>query len=89
MKIDCASCQICRSICPAGIDIPFFLGIYEQYKEDVANALRECKRTGGKKGPENCIECGACQTYCPQEIKVMEYIREMAMEEQIFAFEKV
>ncbi len=54
----------------------------------MVNALREYKKAGGKKDPEDCIECGACQTYCPQEIKVMEYIRKMAMTEQMLHNEK-
>ena len=70
----CNHCNKCSEVCPAGIDIPAMLQIYDQYKNEGAAALKRMDAQEFPANPQDCIECGACSSYCSKKI-----IKELAM----------
>ncbi len=76
--IPCTGCDYCAKVCPQGIGISgamtalnYFINFQDPY---AANAqLRVVVRfNGGKKMPNECIRCGACEKACPQNIPILE-----------------
>ena len=75
----CNHCNKCSEVCPAGIDIPAMLQIYSQYQIEDAAALKRMDTREFSANPQDCIECGACSSYCHEKIPVKKIIRELAM----------
>ncbi len=76
--IRCTSCKYCLP-CPQGVAIPNILGIKMEYAmyDDLNrsrmiynNFIKEENRA------DKCINCGACELKCPQNIKIMKWLRE-------------
>ena len=68
VKVSCTACEYCMP-CPAGVNIPknftfynnhFMFDKEENYSLDVPK----------KERASNCIECGKCETHCPQGISI-------------------
>ncbi|MBQ1311579.1 MAG: aldo/keto reductase [Blautia sp.] len=77
-KIGCTGCRYCMP-CPNGVNIP---GIFSAWN-DVAlyNAepsehygLREIR--SNDQGADHCVECGACESACPQNLPIIEKLKE-------------
>lgn len=79
VKVGCTGCGYCMP-CPAGVNIPEIFKIYNDaglspwdlfgktfYSLVVANS-------GG--GAANCLECGRCETKCPQHLSIMDTLKE-------------
>ena len=75
--VPCTGCKYCLP-CPNGVFIP---GVFEYY-----NAAVMMGKLDGPKGEydfmcaegiatPNCIECGVCETKCPQEIKIRDELK--------------
>ena len=75
----CNHCNKCSEVCPAGIDIPTMLQIYDRYQIEGAAALKRMDAQEFFANPQDCIECGACSSYCPEKIPVKKIIRGLAM----------
>jgi predicted aldo/keto reductase-like oxidoreductase len=69
--------------CPAGVDIPKNFSMYNsfylldgkfrdsvrfQYNAQVPESAR----------PDHCVKCGRCETHCPQQIKIMSELENVA-----------
>ena len=79
-KMDaCTHCGRCVEVCPAGIDIPIAIQIYDQCRENNWTALYQLNALPANAGPEDCIECGVCSTHCPAKIEIKDIVRELAM----------
>jgi len=78
VRIGCTGCEYCQP-CPQEIKIPHlfrrydncavfggFEKLYEKYKEDPAF--------------EKCISCGACESACPQNIKIRDWLKTIDQE---------
>lgn len=77
--VPCTACRYCCDGCPAGLDIPYLLTCYNDYKYAATitpsmrlDALPEEKR------PAACIGCGQCSHACPQGIDVPAALAELA-----------
>ncbi|MBE6649069.1 MAG: 4Fe-4S dicluster domain-containing protein [Ruminococcaceae bacterium] len=68
--LPCTSCNYCVPNCPAGIDIPSVINVYNEFAKGETLELEVKDSKGGK--PSECIACKACEAVCPQQIKISE-----------------
>ncbi len=76
----CTACRYCTEKCPRGLDIPKLLRIYNDYvfSGSVDLAKKGLKDIPEDKLPTACVGCRACESVCPQLIKISEAMREFA-----------
>ncbi len=72
--LPCTSCRYCTEHCPMELDIP---NIIEYYNDHVYSgggflAPMAIKALPDDKKPSACIGCRACESVCPQNIKISE-----------------
>jgi len=79
IRVNCTSCQYCMP-CPSGVNIP---ELFWGYNHDaVFDDFEKGKYwTTSFVPPEaqahNCIECGQCESQCPQGISIMEHLKKI------------
>jgi predicted aldo/keto reductase-like oxidoreductase len=76
-KVNCTECKYCMP-CPQGVDIPWNFSIYNQ--ASMYNMYQEMRNDYAKKEKEraeNCVECGVCETKCPQNLPIREILKEV------------
>ncbi|MDF2615008.1 MAG: putative oxidoreductase of aldo/keto reductase family [Clostridia bacterium] len=84
-KIPCTACGYCMP-CPAGVDIPGCFSCYnDKYLlKDKSVRFRYLQTLGAMSvKPANasqCIECGKCESHCPQEIAIREKLKIVSRE---------
>ena len=78
--IPCTSCRYCVEHCPQNLNIPQLLNIYNEYKFSMNGvaAQRSVIRIAEGKRPSDCLQCQACESVCPQKIKVSEELARFA-----------
>lgn len=80
-EIDCTDCKYCMP-CPVGVNIPWCFGLYNQ--AHMYNAKGPCSRDYFSPfNPESqraskCIRCGQCESLCPQHLKIMDGLEQVA-----------
>ena len=77
--VPCTACRYCCDGCPVGLDIPYLLQCYNDYK--FAQSLPPSMRIDAleeEKRPAACIGCGQCMHACPQGIDVPAALAELA-----------
>lgn len=80
-SIPCTACHYCTDGCPKHIPIPEIFKarnkqlIWEQIEEGKAAYVQAVKDAGAA---SDCIACGQCERACPQQIKVIERLKECA-----------
>lgn len=77
-QIPCTKCCYCTKGCPMGVNIPEIFKAYNNYL--VFNNMRGAianygwaTRDGGF--ASKCIECGQCESVCPQQIPIIENLK--------------
>lgn len=74
-KVPCTGCNYCMP-CPKGINIPACFTAYNSsYITGYISGMQQYAVTTGMMGEDtrlasDCIECGACESHCPQNIAV-------------------
>jgi len=71
--VPCTGCRYCVATCPAQINIPEVLKVYNDHK-DIPWTFMGLMRTGSKGKPMDCVSCGLCTKHCPQNINVPQYM---------------
>ncbi|HOT91333.1 MAG TPA: aldo/keto reductase [Anaerolineae bacterium] len=80
-KLYCTGCKYCQP-CPQEVNIPHIFelynlgqvyGLWEYAKNDYAT-FPNSPWIGGKQA-DACIECGECETKCPQNIQIREQLK--------------
>lgn len=77
--VPCTACRYCCEACPAELDIPKLISMYNEARYD-ASLLRTFTlgAMDSKELPSACLACGACAQLCPQEIAIPEIMGKFA-----------
>ena len=85
ITVPCTGCSYCTGGCPKNIAIPQYFSIYN---EDMRENLEEKGWTinftnytilAGKFGKaSDCIQCGQCESVCPQHLAIINYLKDVA-----------
>lgn len=76
-KVDCTGCKYCIP-CPENVSIPDILTLYnDAYVYDVLEESTKsyANLVDKKTDSSRCIECGLCEGKCPQNLTIMEYLK--------------
>lgn len=74
-QINCTACKYCMP-CPSGVDIPQCFGFYNMaYMMDNVKKARFWYNRISK--ASNCIECGECESHCPQNISIIAMLKKV------------
>ncbi|HCX65140.1 MAG TPA: aldo/keto reductase [Eubacteriaceae bacterium] len=75
-EIPCTSCQYC-SDCPQNIKIWDIFSLYNNAKiyDDLDSSIAAYGRIPEEFRADQCIECGACEEACPQNIEIIDYLK--------------
>ncbi len=82
IAIACTGCRYCESHCPNGIAIPDYFSIYNSYCRHPADGWKmspvyaKIAQTHGR--ASDCIACGQCQSHCPQNIPITQWLPKVA-----------
>ncbi len=82
--IPCTACSYCVEGCPMNIPIPKYFSLYNADRKEVKSKGWTPQREyydnlaaeHGAAG--DCIECGQCEGICPQHLKVIKKLKEVA-----------
>ena len=78
-SIPCTNCRYCVKGCPRRVAIPGILKALNTLKiyGDLASAKHTYEWETSRGAPaSDCVECGQCETACPQHIKIMGELKE-------------
>ena len=80
IKVNCTGCRYCMP-CPKGIDIPTAFKCYNQmYTENKKSGRLEYHQIVALQKEmsdiSNCVECGKCESHCPQHIEIRKKLKE-------------
>lgn len=93
-KIPCTACGYCMP-CPAGVDIPGCFSCYnDKYLLGGKNLRWKYAQTLGafSAKPANasqCVECGKCESHCPQNIPIRSQLKIVSKEMEGFLYKPV
>ncbi len=82
--IPCTDCKYCVDGCPMKINIPRLFRVMNNHKKfgsnpDVPKNVHQFMNSLDKEGkPSECIECGLCEEHCPQQIEIINELKEIA-----------
>lgn len=77
LVVPCTGCRYCTDSCPAQINIPEVMTVYNHYKVDGDWVLWELDNIDSKGNVGDCVSCGLCAEHCPQGIKIPGLMREL------------
>ena len=82
-SVPCTGCHYCSDGCPQNIPIPAIFAARNRQLiwGDAEGAQREYDRAVSAEGAgraSDCIACGQCESACPQNLSVIDYLRECA-----------
>ena len=81
-NIECTGCRYCTEVCPQGIPIPELFSCLNNKRLyatwDADHYARLITDKGAK--ASDCIQCGACESACPQHLAIRSLLEEAADE---------
>jgi predicted aldo/keto reductase-like oxidoreductase len=80
-QIPCTSCHYCTAGCPMQIPIPEIFGSMNRNLvfDELEGARRDYAwRTANTGKASECIQCGQCESQCPQHIEIITKLEEAA-----------
>jgi predicted aldo/keto reductase-like oxidoreductase len=78
MKIGCTGCGYCMP-CPNGVNIPMIFSLYNNYhlfNDEEMSSMMYNGMMPPDQHASNCVECGECEEKCPQDIEIIENLKE-------------
>ena len=78
--LPCTGCKYCTTHCPQGLDIPWFIELYNEhiYSGGGFIAPMAMDSLTEDKKPSACLGCKACEMVCPQKIKIADMMNDFA-----------
>ncbi len=79
--IPCTGCKYCVDGCPQKINIPGAFSAMNNFTlyNNEAGAKENYKQATSEGGrASDCIQCGQCETHCPQHIEIIETLKKCA-----------
>jgi predicted aldo/keto reductase-like oxidoreductase len=79
VKNGCTGCNYCMP-CPTGVNIPHNFRIWNDfgmYRQPGVTKWYWVNDIDVKAKAKNCIDCGICETLCPQKIKIREDLKKL------------
>lgn len=78
IKVGCTSCEYCLP-CPQDVSIPDIFELYNNIY--VYGTEEESKKSYERmieleKDASKCIECGACESECPQHLEIINFLKD-------------
>ena len=80
IKVNCTACGYCMP-CPTGVSIPTAFELYNDaiMFDDVAGHKKSYNQfVKPEMRASQCVECGRCETLCPQNIPIIEKLKDVA-----------
>lgn len=77
--VPCTACKYCVDDCPQNINIPEIfkaLNGYRVYLNRAKEISRYQQAVGEGGAAKDCLECGLCETHCPQHLEIRELLKE-------------
>lgn len=89
-KVGCTTCGYCMP-CPKGIDIPTAFRCYNQMYTESKHSGRfeylQCLAYNKDRADiKECVECGKCESHCPQHLEIRKELKNARKELQPFHF---
>ncbi|WP_338095518.1 aldo/keto reductase [Methanorbis rubei] len=88
IAIPCTACMYCVGTCPENIPIPKYFDLYNNKMQTIEMAYYPQQqyydnytKTHGK--ASDCVECGACEEHCPQHLKIIDLLKDVAKEFEV------
>ena len=85
IAIPCTACHYCTEGCPMSIAIPEYFSLYnEDMREDLEEKgwtinFSNYEILTAKAGKASaCIECGQCESVCPQHLTIIDFLKDVA-----------
>ena len=78
-RVPCTGCRYCIEHCPANLDIPLLLTLYNEAGYEIGWFLNAAiKALNESKLPNNCTICKNCIPLCPQNIDIPKALNEFS-----------
>ncbi len=78
VKVGCTGCEYCQP-CPQGVKIPRIFraydnaAVFDTFERFYADYLKDPTAA-------NCVECGLCESQCPQHISIRQWLKDIHAE---------
>ncbi len=78
LRLPCTACRYCCDGCPAGLNIPTLLSIYDDLRFSPSfNVGMFVESLPEDKRPAACVACGRCARICPQGIDIPSVMKDL------------
>lgn len=78
-SVPCTKCRYCTKDCPQGIDIPEMLSLWGRYRlhKNESDYIERYHKVEEQARAKNCISCHLCESFCPQNIKIVDIMDDL------------